>query len=165
MTGSGFTLLEMLVVVLIMGLFVGMAAGLARPDDRALLRVEAGRLAQLLDLAATRARLGGRSIAWTADAAGYRFWQFSEDTGWSEIRDDDSLRARALPQGMAISGLRVENAASPETMRLEFGASGATLAFGVELSLGAARDTITGSPVGDVRVSSGEAANDDVARR
>jgi general secretion pathway protein H len=160
MTTSGFTLLEMLIVILIMGLFVGMAAGLTRPDDRALLRVEAARLAQLLDLAATKARLGGRSIAWTADAAGYRFWQFSEDTRWSEIRDDDSFRARALPQGMAIYGLRVENAASPETMRLEFGASGATPSFALGLSLGAARSAVTGSPIGEMRASPEEETAD-----
>ena len=35
---------------------------LVRPDDRALLRVEAERLAQLLELAAMQARLTGRSM-------------------------------------------------------------------------------------------------------
>ncbi|MDP1716865.1 MAG: type II secretion system protein, partial [Burkholderiales bacterium] len=43
----GFTLIEMLVVMLIMGLLVGLVATITRPDDRALLRIEAERLAQL----------------------------------------------------------------------------------------------------------------------
>ena len=148
----GFTFIELLVVLLIMGLFAGLVSTITRPDDRALLRVEAERLAQLLDLAATKSRLTGKSIAWTADGPGYRFWQFSEDTYWSEILDDDSLRARTLPQGMVIAGMSVENMRSLERMRLEFNAYGETPVFRVEMSLGEARCTVAGSPVGEVRV-------------
>jgi general secretion pathway protein H len=165
--GRGFTLIEMLVVLLIMGLIVGLVSAIAQPDDRALLRVEAERLAQLLDLAATKSRLTGKSIAWTANGPGYQFWQFSEDTRWSEIRDDDSLRARALPQGMTISDLRVENMRSPEHMRLEFNPyGGGTLTFSIEMSLGAAHDTVAGSPIGDVRVLSKQGkTNDEMVRQ
>ena len=55
----GFTLIELLVVLLIMGIFVGLVSTITQPDDRALVRVEAERLAQLLDLAATKSRLTG----------------------------------------------------------------------------------------------------------
>lgn len=152
----GFTLIEMLVVLLIMGLFVGLVSTIVQPDDRAMVRVEAQRLAQLLDLAATKARLGGRPVAWTAEAPGYRFWQFSDETHWTEIRDDDALRARALPQGMTISDLRVENLRSPERKRLEFSPYGQTQVFSIELTLGAAYDTVAGSPIGEVRVVTGQ---------
>src|ERR1700704_307994 len=164
--GRGFTLIEMLVVLLIMGLFVGLVSSIAKPDDRALLRVEAERLAQLLDLAATKSRLTGKSIAWTAGGPGYRFWQFSEDTHWSELRDDDSLRARTLPQGMVIAGMRVENMRTPEHMRLEFNPYGPTLSFSVEMSVGAANDTVAGSPIGDVRVLPEQGrTNDEMVRQ
>ena len=113
----GFTLIELMVVLLIMGLFAGLVSTITRPDDRALLRVEAERLAQLLDLAATKSRLTGKSIAWTADGPGYRFWQYNEDTYWSEIVDDDSMRPRTLPQGMMIAAMRVENTRMPQQMR------------------------------------------------
>ncbi len=137
----------------IMGLFVGLVSVIVRPDERGLLRVEAERLAQLLDLAAEESRLTGRSIAWTADGRGYRFWRASGDTGWIEARDDDLLRARTLPQHMMISGLRVENGPAQGAMRLEFSPyGGAVLAFTVEMSLGAARDTVAASPIGEVRV-------------
>ena len=76
----GFTLIELMVVLLIIGLFAGLVSTITRPDDRALLRVEAERLAQLLDLAATKSRLTGISIAWTADGPGYRFLQYNEET-------------------------------------------------------------------------------------
>jgi general secretion pathway protein H len=150
--GRGFTLIELLVVLLIMGLFAGLVSSITRPDDRALLRVEAERLAQLLDLAAMKARLTGKSIAWTADGSGYRFWQYSEETYWSEILDDDSLRARTLPQGMVIAGMSVENRRTPERIRLEFNPYGDTPSFSVQMALGAARCTVAGSPVGEVRV-------------
>lgn len=149
---NGFTLIEMLVVLLIMGLFVGLVSTITQPDDHALVRVEAERLAQLLELAETKSRLTGKSIAWTADRAGYRFWQLSDDAFWSEIRDDDALRARDLPQGMTISGLQVENVRSPVNTRLEFSPYGPTLSFTIELSLGSAYDTVAGSPIGEVRV-------------
>ena len=151
-TQSGFTLIEMLVVLVIMGIFVGLVSAVVQPDDRALLRVEAERLARLLDLAATKSRLTGRRTAWTTDGSTYRFWQFNDDTYWTEIRDDDSLRARLLPKGMSIFGLQVENMRSAAQMRLEFAPYGEAMAFSVEMSLGDARNTVAGSPVGDIYV-------------
>jgi general secretion pathway protein H len=162
----GFTLIELLVVLLIMGLFAGLVSTITQPDDRALLRVEAERLAQLLDLAATKSRLTGKSIAWTADGPGYRFWQFSEDTYWSDILDDDSLRPRTLPQGMVIAGMHVENMRTRQQIRLEFNPYGATPAFSVEMALGAARCTVAGSPIGEVRVLPEQGKeNGELARR
>jgi len=152
----GFTLLEVLVVLLIMGLMVGLVSAIVRPDDRGLLRVEAERLAQLLDLAAAESRLGGKTIAWTADGPGYRFWQMTEDAEWSEVRDSDLLRARTLPQGMMISGLQVENMPVHGAMRLEFAPDSPALSFNVEMSLGSARYAVAASPIGEVRVLPGE---------
>jgi general secretion pathway protein H len=145
----------MLVVLLIMGLFVGLVSAITRPDDRALLRLEAERLAQLLDLAVAQSRLTGKPIAWIANGPGYRFWQFNDDAGssaqWSEIRDGDLLRARTLPQGMLVAGLQVENMRPQDAMRLEFGPYGPALSFNIEMALGAERYTVAASPVGDVR--------------
>ena len=152
----GFTLMEVLVVLLIMGLCVGLASAIVRPDDRGLLRVEAERLAQLLDLAAVESRLTGNAIAWTADGDGYRFWRMTGDAGWSEVRDSDLLRARVLPQGMRISGLRIENMAARGLMRLEFAPHGATESYSIDLSLGAARYAVAASPIGEVQVVPGE---------
>jgi general secretion pathway protein H len=150
----GFTLVELLVVVLIMGLSAGLVGALLRPDDRGILRVEAERLAELLDLAAIEARYTGLSIAWIADAGGYRFWRLRDDAGWYEAGTDalrDPLRARSLPRGMAISDLRIEAAEAPGGMRLEFGPHG-SLAFDFQMSLGASRYAVAASPLGEVRI-------------
>ena len=152
----GFTLIEMLVVLMIMGLFVGLVSTITRPDDRAVLRQEAERLTLLLDFAAAEAQLTGKSIAWTGDASGYRFWRAADDTSWAEIRDGELLRARTLPPGVAVSRFRVENMRPQGGMRLEFAPQGSALAFNIALSLGSERYAVTGSPVGEVRTVPGE---------
>jgi general secretion pathway protein H len=148
--GRGFTLLELLVVMLVMGLLAGLVGVLAQPDERAQLRVEAERLAQLLELAAVEARLTGAPLAWTAQAAQYRFWRWSEAAGWSAA-EDDLLRARSLPAGIAISALRIEAGPVAQDMRLEFNPY-AALAYDLQMSLGAARATVASSPLGEVRL-------------
>lgn len=162
----GFTLVELLVVLLLIGLFVGMVSAITRPDDRALLHIEARRLAALLDFAAATSRMTGKPIAWTVDGTGYRFWRFHEDAGWAEVRDADLLRARTLPQGMMIADLVVESMRPQGIMRLEFIPYAPPLSFTIEMSLGAERYAVAGSPVGEVRgLPSAGATNGDTALR
>lgn len=162
----GFTLIELLVVLLIMGLFVGLVATIARPDERALLRLEADRLAQLLELASAQSRLTGQTIGWSSDGAGYRFWRVMDDGGWAEIGGGDELRARALPPGMSLHDLRIETMPSRGSMRLMFTPSGLAPAFTLEMSLGDARYTLAASPVGELRVLPGAGnADGEVALR
>jgi len=156
----GFTLIEMLVVLMIMGLFVGLVSTITQPDDRDKLRLEAERLSQLLDFAANEAQLTGKSIAWTADESGYRFWRSDGNGGWTEVRDSQLLRARTLPQGMEISDFSVENMRPQSGMRLEFTPQGSSLAFTIGLSLGTQRYAVTGSPIGQVRVVPGDGKAD-----
>jgi general secretion pathway protein H len=155
----------LLVVLMILGLMVGLVSAIVRPDDRGLVRLEAERLAQLLDLAADEARLTGNSTAWTADGAGYRFWRMTGDAGlpaqWTEIGGNDPLRSRVLPRGMAISGLQVENAPAG-ALRLEFTPYAPPLPFAVELSLGAARSAVAADPIGELRVLTAEGRTDAV---
>lgn len=158
---KGFTLIEVMVVLVIMGLFIGLVSSITRPDERALLRLETERLAQLLELAGAESRLTGKRIAWSADGSGYRFWRFGDDTEWSEIRDNDSLRSRTLPQGMTIVSLRVDNSFPREKMRLEFTSYGPTISFLIEMTFGTARYSVEGSPIGEIRIVPDERITND----
>ncbi|MFZ1909313.1 MAG: prepilin-type N-terminal cleavage/methylation domain-containing protein, partial [Burkholderiales bacterium] len=82
---KGFTLVEMLVVLLIMGLTVGLISANVAPDDRELVRIEAERLAQLLSLAESDSRLSGASLGWTSDGSSYRFWRIDDNGVWSSV--------------------------------------------------------------------------------
>ena len=145
----GSTLIELLVVLLVVGLVAGLISVIAQPDDRARLRSEAERLAERLDLAATESRLTGQAFAWTAEASQYRFWRQGANAGWSDP-GDDALSARGLPAGMALSSLRIEAMPAP-LMRLEFNPYN-SVAYEIQMSLGEARYTVVGSPVGQVRI-------------
>ena len=153
---SGFTLLEMLVVVLIMGILVGTISAKLQPDNREVLGVEAERLAQLLEFASQEARIAGSTIVWTSDGLRYQFWRQGSDDVWSEIRDDDLLRARSLPHGMVIAELRSEAGMVQPTFRLEFPSDGSMSAFSMDLALGADHYGIAASPVGNLRVAPGQ---------
>ena len=154
-TTGGFTLIEMLVVLVVMATLLGLVSVNAQPGTRDLLQLEAERLAQIMDLAAEESRISGKSIAWTADGSGYRFWRLDADDEWSEIRDSELLRARRLPPGMAITNLRVEAGAPSKFLRVEFSPAGAAMAFTFDLLLGNESYAVAASPVGDLRVAPG----------
>jgi len=141
---------------MVMGVLLGLVAVNLAQDDKAALRNEAERLAQVLDVAADEARISGKSIAWAADDYGYRFLRLMPEGEWSEIRDNDVLRARKLLPGAAISELRVESTRAKDSKRLEFPAGGSMLAFSIELSLRAEHSVVAASPVGEMRVSMGK---------
>jgi len=69
---SGFTLLEVLVVVVILAVLVSLVTVRIAPDARQSLREEATRLAAVLGHAHDEALVTGAAFAWQPDANGYR---------------------------------------------------------------------------------------------
>lgn len=71
---KGFTLLEMMIVLVIIGIATTMASVSAFGNNEAkALRQDAQRLAQLFTAAQIEARASGHSIVWQHDSQGYRF--------------------------------------------------------------------------------------------
>ncbi len=108
--GAGFTLVEVLVVVLIVGLLASLAV-LSLGGRRDPAAEEARRLAALLDLAAREAVLQGRELAVELDPGGYRFLTL-EAGRWVPLAGDPLLRERRLPETVLLEGLEVEGRAA-----------------------------------------------------
>lgn len=101
----GFTLLEMLVVLLIIGVLISFAVlSVNRADNT--VEEEAQRLAALIHLGGQEAVLQGRELAIEFGGDGYDFLSF-DGTQWQPLEDDELLRARTLPFDIVIE-LRME---------------------------------------------------------
>ena len=84
---TGFTLLEMLVVLVIAGLLVSLASIAMTRNPRTDLNEEAQRLALLFESAGDEAQVRARPIAWQPFDGGFRFDMHTDD-GWRPLRDD-----------------------------------------------------------------------------
>jgi general secretion pathway protein H len=106
----GFTLLELLVVVLIIGLFAGAAVlslGVLG-NDRDLER-EALRMRSLMELVHEEALMQGRDFGVLFSGSSYRFLIFDYQTGaWTVPANDAFLRERQLPEPLGLS-LRLDD--------------------------------------------------------
>ena len=92
-TAAGFTLLELLVVLVIAGIMLGAIALNAVPGDRQVVQSEAQRVALLLQLARDEAIVRNRPIAFEADQDRYRFL-IRQNDNWEMLAQDAVLRER-----------------------------------------------------------------------
>jgi general secretion pathway protein H len=98
--GRGFTLLEILVVVFIIGIVLSLATLAFRDDIDDRLQTEARRLAALLTLASQEAVLQGSELAVAFTPRGYRF-QVLEEGQWTDAADA-ILRERQLAEDLTL---------------------------------------------------------------
>jgi general secretion pathway protein H len=97
----GFTLFEILVALVIIGLIVGVATlAISNPAPEKL-REETRRLAAVMNLAQEEAILQSRDFGVTFWQQGYSFHEFSEGN-WLQVKKDQTLRSYQLPKGMRL---------------------------------------------------------------
>jgi len=117
---AGFTLVEILVVMVIIGITLGMASLNAIPSPRQDLENEAKRLTLLLQLARDEAIVRNKQVAFEATPERYRFLVRNE-TGWTPVTEDDLLRERPFRNAPVRLLLDPPPAVGGETMRVTFG--------------------------------------------
>ncbi|MFZ6861250.1 GspH/FimT family pseudopilin [Undibacterium sp. Ji67W] len=116
-TQSGFTLLELLVVMVIAGVMLGVVSFNAIPSQRQRLENDAKRIALLFQLARDEAILRNTPVAFDADQYAYRFL-VREDRLWSPLKDD-MLRERDFE--LSPVELSIEPAQNQAGVRIIFG--------------------------------------------
>ncbi|MHB9101487.1 MAG: GspH/FimT family pseudopilin [Sulfuricella sp.] len=149
---GGFTLVEILVVVAIIGIVLAIASVNLLPDDRRTLETEAERVALLFDLARDSAISGGEELAWQADGQRYAFYRRGEDKQWVAETGDEMLRSRDWPTGLKLEAMKINHVAATAEDRLIFAPSGVALPFELVLRLGQKRAVVRGSALGRVEV-------------
>ena len=117
---AGFTLVELLVVMVIIGITLGLASLNAIPSPRQNLQQEAQRLALLLQLARDEAIVRNRQVAFEANGERYRF-VVRNDTGWEPVTRDDLLRERTFRGAPLQLVLEPSMRSDPSTVRITFG--------------------------------------------
>ena len=101
MRERGFTLIELLLTVAIIGVAAGIVTLSVRGAEMRKLSEEGDRLAALFRMAASEARVGGRTLVWQADLSGYRFRPLVADSGYL-MREELS---RERPWGVEVRTL------------------------------------------------------------
>lgn len=94
---GGFTLLEILVVVTIIGILAGLATLAIGGTDRRELQHEAQRLHQLFNLATDEATFNHSNLGFSLTEQGYAFFRFDEDKEQWLALDEKPWRAYSLP--------------------------------------------------------------------
>ena len=108
---GGFTLIEMLVVIVLAGILISVVSISVTPDPRQKLMREAQRIGQLMTLAADEARIRQLPIVWEADLRGYRF--IAEVAGERQLlTGDDLLRERTWET--PLTRLSIQDGAGPQ---------------------------------------------------
>jgi general secretion pathway protein H len=116
----GFTLLELLVVIVIAGIIMGAVSFTAFQNNGQKLQSDAQRIALLLQLAREEAIVRNRPIAFEADSERFRFFM-RDDAGWNPLADDDMLREREFKHTPVTLSIDPPLASQSDALRIVFG--------------------------------------------
>lgn len=95
---AGFSLLEILVVLVVMSIAAGLITIRGTPGDSRYLQAEGQKLSQILRIAQQQALLKSQQIRFLAGDQGYSFEEFN-GLAWQAVTEEPMLRTRAWDNG------------------------------------------------------------------
>lgn len=143
----GFTLLELLVVLVIVGVMLGVVSFNAMPSSRQALENEARRIALLLQLARDEAIVRNSPVAFEADTERYRFLLRTNKV-WTPLDKDDLLRERAFSRAPVTLVITPPLPPSSTPLRIVFGREPVDKPFVLTLALDDAQVAIHADGIG-----------------
>lgn len=149
-TTRGFTLIEILVVVLILSAVLGMVTLRLTRDDRDLVRDEADRLVLLLQAAREEAILQGGLFAFEMTKEGYRFLRPGEKGKLTPV-GDGPLAPHKFQQPRMEVRLEIEGQPPSERQGMVLDPGGALPGFSVQFLLNDSRWWVLGGQDGKIR--------------
>ena len=151
---AGFTLVEILVVIVILGIAAGLAIALVDPGERDLSAREARRFAGALEYAAQRAQRRNEMLGVSAGQRVLRYWRRDvAGDRWQLIDDDDVLRARTLPEPLDGMALAFAGRAVASDVIVPLRASGRNEPFSFALATPRWRTVVAIDPLNRVSIS------------
>jgi general secretion pathway protein H len=147
----GFTLLELLIVLVIAGILLGMIAFNAMPGERQALQNEAQRLASLMQLARDEAIVRNRPIAFEAEGERYRFL-IRDGQKWTAVTEDEMLRERQFERYPLTLTMSPPVADPDQPLRIVFGREPVDKPFLLTLSAGDTSVSVRADGVGHFTV-------------
>ena len=147
---SGFTLIEILVVVAITGIIIAVAAVNLYPDERQAARRESGMLALSIERSRDAAWFGGRPVALAFDEGHLHAWMLRGDS-WER----DAAHERNLDPSLHVTALYVDGQLLKENERLVFLPDGLGVPFRISLEVRGLPWAIEGDAAGAVSLSEG----------
>ncbi len=162
---SGFTLIEIVVVMLLLGIILAMASLNVGGDKAAELRREAERLALLLRTVQQEAILQGQVFAIGLKEETYSFLKVNDRGKLAPLENDDLFRQRTLPAGITITAIEIDGAIQEkqeedELIGIVFVPSGELPVFDITLSKDALGWHVEGSPNGEIKATAPQTRDD-----
>jgi len=152
---AGFTLAEVLVVLIVIGLASALAYARFDGDPRGELEREGRRLGAAIEHAALLAQWQNETLGVSAIGGSYHFWRRGVNNGddWVALSGDDVLAPRALPAAFAAAVLTyAAQPVAPDAV-VPLRASGRNEPFVIELATPEWHLQLTSDPINRVTVS------------
>ncbi len=153
---AGFTLVELLVVLLVMGIATALVTLSLFESERSRGQRQVERLAEALEHAALAAQWRGRSILWQMQDQSWHFQtevRGAEGSPWSPIADEPQLAAQTMDSAFRLAFFQRAGQVRAQA-RLLFATHGINEPFELRLELGEHAWRLRGDALGRVAIES-----------